>query len=266
MDSMSASELIDRLERYLSCALAREPAAIRAADDVKCTQNGEAIAFGSGVLQSTHAIGFRQYTIDEREQQAGVFATLDTSSGPALLSLRMKCERGGVSELEVLVPRRGDHAFFAPERLLEPLPIYQQALTPEQRTPRAAMIAAASRYFDAIEHADGRMAPCHPSCNRRENGIETTRTPPHFPLDCRASIDRFTHIERVRNRRFPIVDEARGLVWAQVIFDMPSQRRSLRLAELFKIIGGEIHAIEAVMLNTSLGAESGWPMPVRSPH
>jgi hypothetical protein len=43
-----------------------------------------------------------------------------------------------------------------------------------------------------------------------------------------------------------------------VMFDMPSQQRSMRLAELFKIEGGRIREIEAVMINTPLGATTGW--------
>lgn len=256
---MATSDLVHCMERYLSRMLAGDWAGLAVANDAKITENGEAIAFGGGVLQSAHAIGFRQFTVDDTNQQVGFFGTLETSAGPAMLALRMKCEQGTITELEAIVPRPGGHALFAPQRLHAPLPIYAELLAAEQRAPRGQLIATANLYFDAIERADGRIAPCDPACNRRENGVETVHRPPHFPLGCRESINRFTYIPSVRNRRFPIVDEQRGLVWAQVIFDMPTQKRSLRLAELFKIAGGEIQAIEALMLNTTLGADSGWP-------
>jgi hypothetical protein len=121
------------------------------------------------------------------------------------------------------------------------------------------VLAIANRYFDAIEQADGQVSPFHPQCNRRENGVQTTNNAArNFPLGCEQGIDRLTYIPRVRNRRFPVVDEERGLVWAFVMFDMPSQDRSMRLSELFKIVNGEIPEIEALMINTPLDATTGW--------
>ncbi len=87
----------------------------------------------------------------------------------------------------------------------------------------------------------------------------------------------FTYIPRVRDRRYPIVDEERGLVFSIIMFDMPGEatsavvngrtmelsesqrtKRSLLLMEVFKVVGGRIRDIEAFMFNTPLGAPSGW--------
>jgi hypothetical protein len=81
----------------------------------------------------------------------------------------------------------------------------------------------------------------------------------------------------VRDRRFPVVDEERGLVWSFVVFDIPGtvttavvdgqvmelperlrQPRSILLAELFQVVGGEIRHIHAFMINRPFGAPSGW--------
>jgi hypothetical protein len=82
----------------------------------------------------------------------------------------------------------------------------------------------------------------------------------------------------VRDRRFPLVDEERGLVFAVVAMDVPGRREdfaafpvpydrlpehmvtphTILLAELFKIVGGRIREIEALMVNIALGATSGW--------
>ena len=47
-----------------------------------------------------------------------------------------------------------------------------------------------------------------------------------MPLDCRDSIAGLTYISHVRDRRYPIVDQARGLVFAIVQFDIPGNLAS----------------------------------------
>lgn len=252
--------LIDGMRRYLDRMLAHDPAGLEVAGDLKLTENGEPVVLGGGLFQSVRAIGFRQYFTDVTTQQVGFFGTLETVEGPRIVALRLAFDRGMVRESEAIVARPGGHMLFAPQALIAPLPIYEQRLDADERRPRAELIRIADLYFDALEQTDGSIAPFHPACNRRENGVLTTNNPAHKALSvgCRESIAHFKHIERVRERRYPIVDEERGLVLGLVMFDMPSQDRSLRLAELFKIANGEIREIEAVLINTPLGASAGW--------
>ena len=86
------------------------------------------------------------------------------------------------------------------------------------------------------------------------------------------------HIGAVRDRRFPLVDEERGLVWGFASFDVPGGKtssmvdgkpyelpafmrepRSFILGELFKVVGGELKTIEVVMVDRPLNAPLGWP-------
>ena len=65
-------------------------------------------------------------------------------------------------------------------------------------------------------------------------------------------------------RRYPVVDEERGVVLSMVLFDIPAdasatpprEARMLLLAELFKISRGEIQRIETVMHNLPYGSAS----------
>jgi hypothetical protein len=88
----------------------------------------------------------------------------------------------------------------------------------------------------------------------------------------------FSYIKQVRNRRYLMVDEEKGLVFGLVVFDMLGKKedfknfsiyldklpsrffkpRSMFLAEIFKIVDGQILAIEALMVNAPSGATSGW--------
>jgi hypothetical protein len=79
-------------------------------------------------------------------------------------------------------------------------------------------------------------------------------------------VDRLLHIKGVPDRRYDIVDEERGVVLSMVLFDIPAdatarpprEARMLLLAEVFKIVSGEITRIETVMHNLAYGHRSVW--------
>ena len=86
------------------------------------------------------------------------------------------------------------------------------------------------------------------------------------------------YIDAIRDRRVVAVDEGRGLALIVVVFDHSARLRSVALkgrgevelpirhqspnsviiAELFKIRGGEIVHIEAVVEFLPYGARTGW--------
>jgi hypothetical protein len=158
-------------------------------------------------------------------------------------------------------------------------PVYDTPLNPFERSTRRKMIHIANSYFEGIEKGTADV-PFHPSCNRYENGFQTTNNPPVFASTCKERFDNkvFSYIKRVRNRRFPMSDVERGLVFALVIFDIPGRKedftnfpmpfedlpsrvfkpRSMFLVEVFKIVDGQIFSIEAMMVNAPFGATSGW--------
>ena len=81
------------------------------------------------------------------------------------------------------------------------------------------------------------------------------------------AVDRLGYIKRVFNRRYPIVDEERGVVFSTIMFDIPAdatatpprEARMLLLSEVFRIVSGDIERIETVMHNLPYGSASGWP-------
>jgi len=88
----------------------------------------------------------------------------------------------------------------------------------------------------------------------------------------------FGYIKQVRDRRYPIIDEEQGLVFSIALFNAPGSTRGFELpglgwfdllptaqlpvspliGELFKISGGQIRAIEAVLNWFPYGIKSGW--------
>lgn len=130
------------------------------------------------------------------------------------------------------------------------------------------LVAIADGYFEGIAKHDSRLVSSAVDCNRFENGVRMTNRPGAEPTPraCATAVDRLTHIKAVTERRYPVVDEERGVVLSMVVFDIPAdaastpprEGRMLLLAELFKIASGEIQRIETVMHNLPYGSGSGW--------
>ena len=93
---------------------------------------------------------------------------------------------------------------------------------------------------------------------RVENGTVTANNPEGSPIHKMTAGEQFdtgfsTFITQIRERRFPVVDEERGLVPPP--YDTPY---TTMIGELFKIKSGQIHRIEAVLLPVPYGMPSGW--------
>jgi hypothetical protein len=150
-----------------------------------------------------------------------------------------------------------------------------------ERLPRDQMMAIADLYLEGLEKNSAEFIPLHKDCNRLENGLQTTNNPDLgfiTSLSCVEQIPIFTYMTKIRDRRYPIVDEELGLVWCMVMFDVPGTvktaelpgygvfelpprtqiPRSALVAEIFKIRNGQIHYIEAILTGVPLGTRPGW--------
>jgi hypothetical protein len=274
-----ATELRAVMDRYLDALLAHEPSSLPLAGTVKVTENGYPIELGHGLFETAREITYRHYVEDAETGQIAMFGAVRESIQLANLWLRLKVDRGAIREIETILARQGGASLVRPEQVTEPKSIYAQPLDPAERSTRAQLIATANRYFEAIE-TNTSDVPFHPSCNRTANGQQTTNVGP-APLSCLAQFEKktFSYITRARERRFLIVDEAKGLVCGTFMLDVPGRKEdfasfpipfeklpphmytphTIMLAELFKIVGGRIREIEAMMVNVPLGATCGWP-------
>jgi hypothetical protein len=153
---------------------------------------------------------------------------------------------------------------------------------------REKLIDTANSYFSGISNQTGRFtAGFAPTCNRIENGRQTTNVKDQKPsertagiailaLGCEAQQKTgwWAHMSEIRNRRFPIVDTERGLVMTFAFFDhdaavrtytLPDGRNfanpadfpsTIEVSELFQIRDGKIDQIEAVINSVPYGMKS----------
>ncbi len=257
------------IDGYLDALQARDPSRLTTADDVKYTENGRVLELGQGIWHTAGMpVRYRDYVLDPDSGNAAVLTAVSEYEGIAQLAVRLRIEGRLISEIETLVVRIGDQAWFKAEQLERFSDIYAATVPESERATRGQLIAAADAYFTAIQ-TEGTpefvQAPFGESVNRYENGLQTTNVTEN-PIFERHRLSPDVQLERafykgnkVMNRRFPVVDVEHGSVLAIATFrrDGPDTP-TLLLAELFKVTDGKIREIRAVMLNLPNGAGTGW--------
>ena len=257
--------LILFVDQYLASLPLHDPSRLPLAASVKFTQNGRSLRVGEGLWQTAGALGsYRVYVIDPDSSAAAVQTVLHDGSNVVQLLLRLKVIDNRISEIETLVAREGDTCCWAPERLDALPPTFDRRVPGREHVERNKLIGVADAYFTALHTAgtpEYRGAPVGVGMNRYENGKQTTNVVLGANRitrwDARTQLDSamFGAISVV-NRRYPVVDPENGTMLGIVLFQYPtSNRPSEIIAELFKITGGEIREIRAVMVKQ---ASSGW--------
>jgi hypothetical protein len=257
-DTCDRACLVGVLDQYLTALTHGDTAHLPLADDERATENTAEVAFGAGLWKTHEALGsYRQEFGDATTGQVGVLAVITSDDAPAFLTLRLKIEQRKIAEVETLVTREGDSAFFMPQNLSTTDPVFDEVLPESQRRTREALIATVDKYFDGIVANDGSALMFDPECHRLENGVETAKSP-----NIGAQFANFTYIKHI-DRRFFVADVERGLAWGIFAFQIPGDDtrapRTTFIGELFKMVGEPIRSIQAFMLNTPFGTASGWP-------
>jgi hypothetical protein len=276
--------LLRAVEDYLAALAKRDIGALRLASDARYTEGCMRLKPGEGLWAT--ATGLTDYRLpfaDVAGKQAGCFAIVEEMGAPALLLLRLAFRDGAIREIEHLVARNGS-PFFNLDGLIPP-PADWSAIEPaETRSSREQLAHVADLYYESIEQADGNLVPVTDDCFRIENGVLTALNPDgkfgvaHMSVRDGNSSGYFNFTSQIRGRRYPLIDEERGLVLARTAFDMPGNIASIDVkgmgvmamnprnlkpsttvvAELFKVRAGEVIRIEALLDFLPYGAPSGW--------
>jgi hypothetical protein len=290
-DSCDRQCLEDIAQRYLSALVAHDPARAPLAASVRITENGQNLGTVHGLWKTASADSkFRLYFVDPQHGAVGFIGLLSENDSPLPVALRLKVVHHMVTEAESIVARNTPFAKAA--GFVAPAAVLLTDLKPADRVSRQALVRIADSYFTGLDtDHSGQKVPFDPQCQRREDGNVTAnsadpKASAMQKLGCRAQFDTgfSVIVTKVRDRRYPIVDVERGLVYAEVFFDhsgtvasfrmdgkdvaVPADYRrpkTFQIGELFKIEKGQIRQIEAVLVDVPYGMKSGWGAPTKAP-
>jgi hypothetical protein len=277
-------DLYAALDRYLDALLAHDPGRLDWTADALTTENNVALEPGDGLWNTITARGpYDLRFADEATGQVALFTTVEETRDTSGTCIRLGLRGDAIAEVETIVVRQADEALVFPDPKFERKPVMETPVPEGERCSRAEMIALADGYFSTLEKNDGTIrTKFHPGCNRIENGVQTTNNPEFFvpvaglPCEEQFRLGNYRYDDRLRARRFPLVDEERGIVFAHGFIDhcgklgeyeltdgtrvsSPIRRpHTFYLSEAFKIRSGAIEQIEANFITVPYHMPSPW--------
>ena len=275
-------------DSYLEALAARDPSRLPWAEEVGFSENNVRLTIGDGLWNTISAVrdGYDLKAADPSTGQVAWFGIVEEHGHPAIMGLRLQIAGGRLAEVETIVCRSME---FGPFPVIDdarrPRPLMLADVPQAQRRPRERMISIADGYFDTLQLNDGTLFTAFTDdCDRIENGLQTTNNPtmPDYPIAAMGCADQFRqgqyiYDDRLRDRRFPLVDEEKGIVLAGGFIDHCGKvvdvtwtdgvtkatspfhfPHSFALLEMFKIEGGRIAGVEAVFVTVPYNMPSAW--------
>ncbi|HTC91708.1 MAG TPA: hypothetical protein VK686_25555 [Bryobacteraceae bacterium] len=230
------------MNQYLEALAARDPKRLPLSADFKYTENDQPMELGDGFWKTVESVGnYKHIFADPEFGQVAFMGTMHEAGTPLLMSVRLRIELGRISEIEAIYFRQGgggpanigalDKPGYKPEDM------WFKSIPPAQRLLRPEIISIADAYFSGLEKNDGKGVngtgtyPFTNDCDRIENGSHTTNVPrpPNepkdtingFALDCMSQfkLGYYFVVQAIHDRRYPLVDAERGIVFTHVVFD-----------------------------------------------
>jgi hypothetical protein len=238
------AELKSTVEGYLTALAAHDTKAVSLAKNVRFTENGAELKSGDGFWKTAGKPVFTRSALDTETCGTVTQAVVEENGRNILFGVRLKLDdKKQISEIEHIIAREKEFAFKPDGVLATRDHDWEGILQPDQRTSRAAMIAAANDYYDMFVKTPEVSVPFANPCHRWENGTKTTPR-----ADCSPKGLVLLHPER----RVPVVDREAGIAVAFIFFN-----GTLPDFHMFKFRSGHVELIQSVI--GPRAASIGWP-------
>jgi len=286
-ESCERSCLESFANRYLTALAAHDTSGVPVVANVKYTENQEILPFGSGIWRTGAQVGsYRILAADPENSQVAFMGNVKVGDSWSMMALRLRIHEQKISEIETILPGSAAASgtfdlSSGAGNLKAARPAFATNLLPAERRDRSQLVWSADLHYEGIERGSGDIVPFGNACIKVENGVQLIRNPnfqspgvspsgkpvPNFTaLSCRDQFN--THIwdtDRITDRRYPVVDEERGVVLAFVMYNQyikgpcsdvvdygtvcpktSTQPYSLVAVEAFKVRAGKIEEVEAI--------------------
>jgi hypothetical protein len=262
--------------QYRAAYVAHDPKLAPFAERVRFTENNVEMPFPDGTWDTvTQEVGPALTLSDPVMGAVGVFTAIRQREIEGFLAIRLKVEKGRITEAEhIISTRRNLSSPPTPIGNVDEYvhdPLIGEVAAPAERIGRDALIGHANGYFDTLQRNDGEIrGTCfHDAATRRENGML-------FPdIGGGFRSGRYAFNDRVR-REIVLVDEARQVAMARGFIDHKGvldeysltdgtriksvfqEPQSWGLLEAFKVMDGCIAAVVATFYQAPYYQRSPW--------
>ena len=262
------------IDAYFAALFANDAAALRQAARARITDNGAekrlADTFWDGAAEAV----YRFDIVNPERGDTGTQTVIRNVDGSKTMHMvRLKVSNGAITEIETIKANEGDaDRLWGPEQLTAVSPDLKLSIREPERDSYYDLIAAAEGYWRAFQ-TNGTPAyhPARlmPDARRYENGLQTTGLVRNGEYQsAQRGFDEGRFLNRnIWDRRYPVVDEERGIVLSIVRFGIKGGATSQStvtsndrlVAEFFAVKRGYIQEIQAVLFNLADAEPTGWP-------
>lgn len=275
--------LVDIAQRYLQDVVTKDFSRLPWSDPVRYTENNVAMMIGEGFWGAGPGTQGEGLFLPDAQSGNIVWLGITTEHGQAAYhALRLKVAGEQISEVESLVGREGTPEVFAKVDTYTRDESFSETLPADERRSREQMIAVVDGYFNSKQQNNGKVfVDFTDDCSQVTNGMSTT-SGDHWAAKavqgCAEQLATrvYKPVDRIRARRYPVVDEVTGVVAALSIEDhatryvdytttdnkpltvqveYPNSRGRL---DVFKIVDGEISRIDGVSVFLPYYIHSLW--------
>jgi hypothetical protein len=266
--------LTAQADAYLAALKANSPQALPQAAKARITENGADRKLAETFWASAEDVGYRFDIVNTRRGDIATEAVIRNADGSkTMFMVRLKVLAGAITEIETVKANKGEaDRLWDPDRLTDVSPYLKQSIRQSERDSYYDLIGAVESYWRAFQTngtPNYRKARLLPDTLRFENGTQTTGLVRDGVFnDTARGFDEGKFIGRnIWDRRYPVVDEERGIVLSIVRFGLKAGAKSQSVAtsndrlvaEFFAVKAGHIQDIQAVLFNLPDAKPTGWP-------
>lgn len=268
------SALTAYIDQYFKALIANNASAVPLAGSAKITLNGDIKSLAGTFWENAESIVYRFDIVNTRRGDTGTEAVIKNSDGSlTMFMLRLKIEGDKITEIEAIKCNKGEaDGIWDAGNLKEVSPSYLLSIREVERDSYYDLIGTAESYWRAFQtngSSDYRPARLLPDSKRFENGMQTTGMikDGQYESTAKGFDTGFFKERNIWDRRYPVVDEERGVVLSIVRFGIKAGLKSRSeatshdrlVAEFFAVRSGMIEEIQAVIVNRPDEMTTGWP-------
>ena len=225
------------VDAYFAALLANDASKLPQAAKARITENSLEKKLADTFWASAEATVYRFDAVNTRRGDTGTQTVIRNADGTKTMHMvRLKVQNGAITEIETIKANQGEaDRLWGPDQLTEVSPYLQQSIREADRDSYYDLIGAAESYWRAFQTngtPNYRKARLLPDSKRFENGLQTTGLVRDGRFnDTSRGFDEGRFIGRnIWDRRYPVVDEERGIVLSIVRFGLKAGAQSQSVA------------------------------------
>ena len=262
------------IDSYFAALLANDASKLRQAAGARITDNGSEKKLADTFWASAETTVHRFDIVNTERGDTGTQTVIrNADGGKTMHMVRLKVLNGAITEIETIKANEGDaDRLWGPDQLTAVSPDLTHSIRVAERDSYYGLIAVAEGYWRAFQTngtPEYRAAQLMPDARRYENGLQTTGVMRDGVYQsAQRGFDEGRFLNRnLWDRRYPVVDEERGIVLSIVRFGLKAGTASQSavtsndrlVAEFFAVKRGYIQEIQAVLVNRPDAQPTGWP-------